>query len=399
MQYLRLLFVYIFLFLISACSSSDDEPDTPQPELPAAAKPVTASFPEAVFTSPDKLSRGTSSTEILDRLIALIDATPEGAEIHISIYMFDYAELVDALERADARGVKLHLMLDLSREESQKINPYTIKQLKAKLSENAELVVVDSDAGSIAINHNKFVLFSKVLTQAGEATDLVLQTSHNFILSGTRKVQDAVFLTHKGLYGAYLGYWQDMKQRAQQGMTGYNYTEYHDPAAGISAYFLPKRREGAAYGEDSIIELLQKITEPSGAVIRIGMSDWTSSRMNIVEKLAELLDQGATIELVVKSSISEDILAGLRALEEKGAYLKVYNMTESSKLQVNIHAKFLLIEGAWEGENANIVITGSHNFTQNALRNNNETMLLLKDHALYDTYTAYFEELKAIPGL
>lgn len=399
MQHLRLLFFYAFILLIAACGSAKDDPETPQPEEPAAAKPVTASFPEVLFTDPDQLARGASSTQILDRLIALIDASPKGATVHLSIYLFDYAQLVEALDRADARGVKLHLMLDLSRDESQKCNPYTINQLKTKLSDNAVLVTVDSDAGSIAINHNKFVLFSKVLTGSGEATNLVLQTSHNFILSGSRKVQDAVFLTHQGLYDAYLGYWQDMAQRAQQGMKAYNYKEYHDPATGISAYFLPKRRGGATFGEDSIIELLEKITDPSAAVIRIGMSDWTSTRINIVEKLDELLEKGATVELVVKSSISEDVLAGLRNLEEKGAYLKVYNMTESGKLQMNIHAKFILVEGSWEGQASNVIITGSHNFTLNALRNNNETILLLKDHALYSTYTSYFEKLKTIPGL
>ncbi|WP_266202345.1 phospholipase D-like domain-containing protein [Pontibacter kalidii] len=335
----------------------------------------------------------------MDRLIALIDAGQKGSSIHISIYLFDYAELVDALDRADARGVKLHLILDLSREESQKSNPYTINQLKTKLSENAELVIVESDAGSIAINHNKFALFSEVITEDGEVANLVMQTSHNLILSGTRKVQDAVFLPHKGLYEAYLDYWQDMKQRAQQGMKDYSYSEYHDSETNVSAYFLPKRRGGTAYGDDTIIEFLNKVTDPSSAVVRIGMSDWTSSRLNIVEKLEELLDEGATIELVVKSSISEDILAGLRALEEKGAYLKVYNMTESGQLKVNIHAKFMLIEGMWEGENSNILITGSHNFTQNALRNNNEAILLLKNHDLYSTYTSYFEALKSIPGL
>ncbi|OKL40123.1 phospholipase D-like domain-containing protein [Pontibacter flavimaris] len=399
MQYLRLLSFYTFLFLISACSSAKDHPETPQPEFPAEAKPITASFPEVMFTDPAKLSRGASSTEILDRLIALIDAGQKGSSIHISIYLFDYAELVEALDRADARGVKLHLILDLSREESQKSNPYTINQLKTKLSENAELVIVESDAGSIAINHNKFALFSEVITEDGEIGNLVMQTSHNFILSGTRKVQDAVFLPQKGLYEAYLGYWQNMKQRAQRGMKDYSYSEYHDSEDGVSAYFLPKRRGGTAYGDDTIIEFLEKITDPSSAVIRIGMSDWTSTRMNIVEKLEELLDQEARIEVIVKSSISEDILAGLRALEEKGAYLKVYNMTESGQLKVNIHAKFLLIEGAWEGERSQIVITGSHNFTQNALRNNNETILLLKDHELYSTYTAYFERLKLIPGI
>ena len=399
MPYIRLLFLLCALFFVTACSDSEDSPVTPQPEVETEVVPLKALLPEAVFTDPAKVAAATNSTEILDRLIALIDASPERSSIHIAIYLFDYADLVDALDRADARGVKLHLMLDLSREDSEKTNPYTINQLKTKLSENAELVVVDSDAGTIAINHNKFALFSEIITEKGEATHVVLQTSHNFLLSGARKMQDGVVLTHDGLYEAYQTYWQDMKNGAQQGMKYYDYKEFHDAAAGVSAYFLPKRRDGESYGEDTIIEFLNKITDPASAVIRIGMSDWTSTRINIVNRLGELVDQGAKVELVVKSSISEDVLSGLRELEEKGAYLKVYNMTESGQQKINIHSKFMLIEGPWEGENAQVLITGSHNFTNNALRYNNETILLLKDHELYSSYITFFEALKAIPGL
>lgn len=360
---------------------------------------MTASFPEAVFTDPAKVVRGVSSTEIMDRLIALVDASPRNSAIYISIFQFEYPALVAALKRADARGVALHIMLDLSREESMAYNPATIDDLKTNLSENAELVVVESDAGSIAINHNKFALFSELATTAGGARNVVFQTSHNFTLAGTRKAQDAVIIPHQGLYQAYLSYWQDMKKGAQQGMKDYNYQEFHDPAAGVSAFFLPKRRNGGAYGEDAIIELLDQISQPATATVRIGMSDWVSSRMNIVLKLEELLQQGAHLELVVKSSISEDILSGLRALEAKGAFLKVLNMTESSRQKVNIHSKFILIEGVWDGSQTKLLQTGSHNFTQNALRYNNETILLLKDHPLYSQYTSFFEELKSLPGL
>ena len=157
---------------------------------------------------------------------------------------------------------------------------------------------------------------------------------------------------------------------------------------------MPKRRNGTAYGDDTIIEFLNSITIPATATIKIGMSDWTNSRLNIVQKLAELQTQGAKIELVVKNKIDDSILAGLRDLQQKGAYLKVYDISKA-----NIHAKFMLIQGTWKGENANILITGSHNFTQNALRNNNETMLLLKNHALFTDYSNYFENLKTVPGI
>lgn len=399
MHYLKTLYFILALAFITGCGgSSEDSPAPPKEEVSKELIPYQDTFPQAMFTSPTAVAGGSYSTEIMDNLVALLDATPDGATVYMSIYLFDYADLVDALERAAARGVNLHLMLDLSREDSQKSNPHTISQLKEKLPESTDLVIVDSDAGSTSINHNKFVLFSQITTATGSATNVIFQTSHNFILSGTRKMQDGIVLSHQGLYGAFQNYWQDMKQGAQQGMKAYDYKEYHDATKGITAYFLPKRRDSKSYGDDSTIEFLDRV-EPSSAVIRIGMSDWTNARINIVEKLSELQDQGATIELVVKNSIDASVLDGLRALEDKGAYLKVYNMTESSQAKVNIHSKFMLIEGVWDGQQAQVLITGSHNFTGNALRYNNETMVLLKDHILYSDYINFFEELKTIQGL
>ncbi|TPE41052.1 phospholipase D-like domain-containing protein [Pontibacter mangrovi] len=400
MHYLKTFLFISLLAFVSACGGgSEDSPATPKEEVSTELVPYQGTFPQAMFTSPAAVAGGSYSTEIMDNLVALIDATPDDATLYMSIYLFDYKDLVEALERAAARGVELHLMLDLSREDSQKTNPYTIDQLKTKLPENTDLVIVDSDASATAINHNKFVLFSKLTTQAGSATNVVLQTSHNFVLSGTRKMQDGVVLSHEGLYQAFKSYWEDMKKGAKQGMKNFSYREFHDEAAGVSAYFLPKRQNGEAYGEDAVIELLDRITDPATATVRIGMSDWTATRINVVEKLGELHEQGATIELVVKSSIDADVLRGLRTLEEKGVYLKVYNMTESGQAKVNIHSKFMLIEGEWEGEQAQVLVTGSHNFTLNALRNNNETILLLKNSALYNDYIAYYTALKAAPGL
>jgi phosphatidylserine/phosphatidylglycerophosphate/cardiolipin synthase-like enzyme len=182
-------------------------------------------------------------------------------------------------------------------------------------------------------------------------------------------------------------------------MKDFEYREYKDNAAGIEAHFLPKRKEGVAYGGDSIIELLDEIENPASATVRVGMSDWTSTRMNIVEKLTELRSQGAKVEVIVKSSIADEILVALRELEKQGAYLKVYNMTSSSQTKVNIHSKFILIDGSLKGKKTKLLLTGSHNFTQNALRNNNEVMLKLWDSPLYQTYETTFSQLKNIPGI
>lgn len=389
-------FILAILLLFASCK--DESTSSPTPTVPEQEKviPINASFPDAAFTEVDKVKQGTASLTILNRLIALINATPEGETVHLSIFLFDYPPLIQAIKTASIRGVKMHVMMDLGREESQAVNPLTYHELKRTLEANKGSVVsIINDASSIAINHNKFAIFSKVETTNGTIQHVVFQTSHNFTEADARKFQDALTIPHAGLYDAYKTYWADMQAKASSGMKDYYYKEYNDASTGINAYFLPKRRNGTAYGEDSIIEFLNNITIPATTTIKIGMSDWTNSRLNVVDKLKELQIQGATIELVVKDKIDASVLDGLKALQQNGAYLKVYNTSKA-----NIHAKFILIEGNWQGtSNSKILITGSHNFTNNALRNNNETMLLLKNHTLFTNYSTYFENLKTVPGI
>lgn len=388
-------------FLLAFCSCKNQpKENTPVPQ-PAASLvvPANVTLPEAIFTDLNKVALGTSSTKIMDRLIDLVNATPENRAIHLSIFLFKYPDLVLALKAANKRGVQLHLMIDLSRSESIEENPLAIAELRSALKENAEIITVKNDAANSAINHNKFVLFSEVKTTKGVEKNVVFQTSHNFNLTDTRKIQDAVTIADAGLYTAYQSYWQDMKAKAERGMKDYEYREYYNEASGIQAFFLPKRKSGTAYGDDSVIELFNKITDPATTTIRIGMSDWVSSRINIVNKLKELQEQGAALELVVKSSIDDDILLGLRELEQQGAYLKVYNMTNAAMQKVNIHSKFLLIDGQLSGKTTQLLVVGSHNFTQNALRNNNETMVLFWNTSLYGSYLTTFNQLKNIPGI
>jgi hypothetical protein len=383
--------VFLLLWFLAGCQGQEDPSDL---ATPPAEKALSAPLPDLIFTNLSLVAASKESPVIMERLRDLIDATPANSDIHLNIFVFSHQTIIDALQRASNRGVKLHLMLDLSRDESLVENPLTISKLKRFLKPTSEIVTVTSDASSSSINHNKFALFSQLTTATGPKEKVVFQTSHNFTVADSKKIQDAVMLADAGLYGAYLTYWQDMKEKAASGMKDFYYREYHDPAAGISALFFPKRRNGVSYGADTILEILDGLTEPATARIQIGMSDWTSTRTAIITKLEQLREQGATVEVIAKDKVDPEVLDGLARLKAKGAYVKVYDMS-----QVNNHAKFMLLKGKWKGEQVNLLVTGSHNFTGNALRNNNEAMLLLKNHnALFDIYTAFYQEMKKLPG-
>lgn len=399
-----LLKYYFFLILVLISFGCQQDDNMPVQEeavvVPSPVKPVGITLPEAIFTDPASIKEGIQSTVIYDRVVELVDATPEDASIYISIFGFyQFKYLVSALKRAYSRNVKLHVMVDMGSHNADLIskNRVTVDELK-ELGDDVEIVLVDNDAGSIAINHNKFILLSEVVTDETILENVIFQTSHNFTRADLYKIQDAVTLAHEGLYKAYFTYWQDMKALARIGMKNFDYREYHDPAS-ITAFFYPKRRDGAAYGEDTIIEILNDITDPSSATIKIGMSIWTDSRVVILEKLDELLELGAQIEIISKSNKGPLIYEGLEALEQKGAYVKLYNMTEADQQKINIHSKFMMIQGNWRGEETNLLLTGSQNFSNNALKNNNETSLLFKDHEFFEIYNSYFKELKNLPGI
>nr|WP_255492088.1 phospholipase D-like domain-containing protein [Chitinophaga sp. Cy-1792] len=329
----------------------------------------------------------------MDRAISLIDATPAGAEIHMSAYGFDHSGIISALKRAAARGAHVFVLVDVSREETQEENKPVIRELQ-HAGTNLVAKPFYNDASKSAINHNKFILFSRLVTDRDTAANIVFQTSHNFTEADTKKVQDAVVLQQEGLYNAYLHYWTDLESRSVAGMKNYTYSEYNNVAAGIRACFLPMRRNGAFTGDDFIIDILDNITDPAHTTVRVGMSDWVNSRLNVAQKLHALLKQGATIELVVKNKIDDSIIDEIAQMEKEGAYVKMLNLEDKSRPRQNIHSKFMMIDGEYQHERVRMVVTGSHNFTQNALQNNCETELLLRDPGIYKAYEENYKGLK-----
>lgn len=380
----------IGLLVVSGCKKNGND----SPEAADNTIALSATLPDAIFTDLTKVSAGQASPIIMDRLISLIDATPSNATIHLSIFGFDHSGVINALKKASERGVTLHIMIDMSVEDTKAQNPPTISTIRGFIKTGSEVVVVTNDVNTSSINHNKFVLFSELNTDKGKVSNVVFQTSHNFTVDDSKKIQDAVTMSHEGLYNAYVSYWNDIKAKASSGMKDFYYKEYNSDADGITAFFFPKRRNGVSYGDDTIIEILNNITEPSTATIRVGMSDWVVSRINVANKLSELVTAGARVEVVVKDKIDAEIQAVLRDMQSRGAFIKIYNISRT-----NIHSKFLLIEGKYKGQQSTIVATGSHNYTTNALRNNNETLLMLRNSSLYANYVSYYNEMKKLPGI
>jgi HKD family nuclease len=358
---------------------------------------VNITFPEVLFTNASTIAREGTSTVILDRLISLVDNTPAGEQIRISIYLINYQPLMDALKNAETRGVNIKILVDMSRSDSQETNATSLPWLQTNLAAS-EVVATYNDVSTLSINHHKYALFSKVNTSAGLVSNVTFQTSHNFTSSDAKKVQDAITFNNAGIYNAFLNNWQVMRNNAASGMkNNFNYDVFEDVANGLRAEFFPKISGGSFIGQDNVLENLDAITDVANAKIRIAMSDWSDLRVAIADKLIALKNQGATIEVYAKDAAGTLVQTKLRQLQQLGATVRIFNLESGSDAKFNIHAKIMLIEGTWKGQaNSKVIITGSHNYTDPALKTNNEVLVYLLNSSVFNQYHTYFEGLKTV---
>lgn len=346
------------------------------------------SYNKAVFTDPAKIKAVQYSYQIMNELIFLLNNSPEGSTVYINIYLIDYNPLIVAISNAHRRGVNINMIVDRSREDSQITNVNALKLLSPVLTGHSKLVIITSDAGSSSINHHKHALFSKVVTPAGTATNVVFSTSHNFTTSDSRKIQDAVIISNDELYGVLVDNWNDMEARAQSGMSGFTFKNISLTSLPVTVQLYPRRINSAWDGVDSYIEFLNKISDYSNSSVTIGMSDWVASRVNVAEKLTALRKLGVKVTVVAKNKMDPEIDAELDKLKTAGGDVVILDMDKGH----NIHSKILMIEGTYDGvPNQKILVNGTHNMTTNALKNNNELSLVFKNDNLFDVYKTYMK--------
>ncbi len=219
-----------------------------------------------LFTDPAKVKlRVQNSPEILDQVITYFDAATKGSTIYVSIYLFDYPPIIAAIIRTHLRGVNIHVLIDRSRDESVETNVDAIQRLQPMLTGNSSLTIVNSDVVSGAsgsINHHKFVLFSELdIKNEGIAKNVVFAASSNWTEADMKKIQDAVIISNEAYYNAFLSNWTTIKKYAASGMKNFNYQVFQSADKNLNAYFLPRLTNGSFDGGDTIIEILDRLSD------------------------------------------------------------------------------------------------------------------------------------------
>jgi phosphatidylserine/phosphatidylglycerophosphate/cardiolipin synthase-like enzyme len=128
-------------------------------------------------------------------------ASSAGHSIHIDIYGFTYAPLMDALISARQRGVAVRVVADHTQAEGTAEKP----QLQRLVDAGIEVLVGTSSRG--AIDHSKYILVDADLGAAAPES-CVGYGSFNF--SASAESQDNTFSIRSdaGLVAAFLANWQ-----------------------------------------------------------------------------------------------------------------------------------------------------------------------------------------------
>jgi phosphatidylserine/phosphatidylglycerophosphate/cardiolipin synthase-like enzyme len=356
----------------------------------APAGPAMAAVPEgAIFNTPGVPG---AQDAIVTHLRGLIDGAPAGSTISIALYHLNDATTAERLVTAKDRGVRVRVVLDHTSNTTA-----ATSILRAGLGTNRSatswLTVCTPGAACIGtldspIMHNKFFLFSST----SGSTDVVVQTSANLTASNTSRYwNNALTLVgNTGLYQAYLGYFGDLANQVKTN----NYYSVHT-SGNARAYFFPRAGSGA--GSDTIYNMLNENVTCEGnttvgtatgrTIIRIGM--WWLSRDAIAGKLRELADRKCWVDVVYYH-----LDANTTALLSGHPRIMLYQINDEPAGQV-VHSKYMLIEGTYAGQrDSKWVFTGSHNYSNAGLRENDEALIRLRSDAIHDQYRANFRQMR-----
>lgn len=351
---------------------------------PMPAQGVTApAQKEVVFSDPT-----ISTSPISDRLIKLINEAAAGTEIRIALFNIgsgdtstttgETRDVVTALTAAEARLVKVRMILD-----SEFTGGSSATYINDLKTAGAEVVTCyqgcfgghSDDNPYKDNNHNKFML----IDDAVWATDarIVVQTSANWNKTHFRsRYNDLLQVWNDtALYNAYSSYW-DKLYGCRQGVTPASWCPATGSDSAVSPHYVTGNTGTRAYffprlSGDTIVSIIDNVS-CSGSTsttrsIRIMMGNWNEDVHG--KAVADALARAKTrsndcdIQLVVRYNDGiVDYLLG------KG--LTVYCHTQ-------IHSKSLIVRDAnYDAQGHHrIVWTGSHNYTDSALKHNDEALV------------------------
>ena len=378
---------------------------------------------------PDKLPPGKRTKalqwltrELDDAILRFIDRAADGDTLLGCFYEFRYEPVARALKAAIDRGVNVRLIVDGKRNASASQpgnfpRDENLKMLKAAGIPKARVVLRQAKPNEI--QHNKFMV---LLKGAQERPAEVWTGSTNISLGGlSGQTNVGHWVRNAEVAAQFRAYWELLSG---------------DPGATAKDSASAKKQKNAAFR--AAVETLRGVPASIGTIPK-GVTPVFSPRsgLSALDLYVKLVDSAAVASCITLAfGINKAFKAELRdntahshivflLLEKKdqpnprskeafvainasnnvykawGSYIRdpVYQWareTNAKRLALNkhvsyVHSKFLLMDPLGDDP---IVVTGSANFSEASVRDNDENMLLIRgDQRVADIYFTEFNRL------
>ncbi|NUO55850.1 MAG: hypothetical protein HOV71_14485 [Hamadaea sp.] len=366
-------------------------PGAPSAAAVSSASAVIGGYPVwAHFSNPDAGRDYTIHTE----LQRLIDKTPAGGTIRGTIHSLSIDSVADALLRAQNRGVAVWVVVDGKNEASADPAVATIKQLAHyKFCQNTSgghgCISTSADGDM----HTKMFTFSGTVDPNGvNRSNVVWFGSANLTYAtGPDAFNNAITVYgDSALYTGFVANFTDMWNRRH--FTG---NDYYD-AASSRGYYLGTAADAYASPEgagqtDTIVNRLNDITPNSDCRLRVGMAGVTGGRPELVSLVRRFRSAGCAVWMAVGT----DAAGGIAM--DSGVYADLFAAGVKIRRKDHVHDKFFLLYGLNGSAYQYRVYTGSQNWTQDALNENDEIFVKMgpetgATHPLYDAYYTHFND-------
>ena len=248
------------------------------------------------------------------------------------------------------------------------------------------------DTRITTLQHSKLYLF----TRTGAATRVAMLGSGNPTYAQANIGWNDLFtlVEDKVMYDAFVAYFDAMVRSAARADV-VNY--YRSVSSGkYRAVFSPAQyaRDPDYYGQ--VLNNIRCTAAPGHGVngrtkVTVVMGLWSRSRVSNAERLWELDEAGCEVEAIVSShDLDYKVRAWLRKPGRNGGITfraASFDFDGNGTIDRYLHEKVVMVDGGYRTQtNAMLTFMGTHNFTYNAFRGNNDVILRIEDQAIYERW-------------
>ncbi len=364
--------------------------------LPATAMVARPQRPQRPPQSPgrarfnDPFGTRDEKYALIRRIDARIDRAERGAVVRVAAFSFAMRSTSRAMLRAHRRGVQVRMVVD-----RRSVRWGSVRRLRHALGTDTEhrsfvRVCRESCRGDSGNQHAKFVTISGA-GRAGRADGVVMVGSMNFTHNAAaRQWQDLYTVTgDRSLFRQFARVFRLMaRDRPQRRL------ELRPPGAGFRTEVSPL--PGVARADDPVLRRLGRVhchgarrgtgTADGRTLLRVSMHAWNGRRgVALARRTSSLARQGCQVRVLAGVGVGPRVVNVLR----RGGV----DVRDSARRGRATHQKLMIVSGHFgRRHDASFVWTGSHNWTDRSLVNDEVTLRIAGPRPV-EAYRANFRRI------